>query len=133
MVDQNFKHMLSNCRRSSKKISYILFGYNICNLFFLIGYWLFTPYIAFVPVKRYSTNNSNNNNIDNNKDKHIYEKMHKADWWQTTHQALIDSSIKNATIISVLLATDKTVLTKYAKNIAQQPVYLTISNLSHEI
>ena len=33
----------------------------------------------------------------------------------------------------MLLATDKTVLTKHAGDMAQWPVYLTICNLSHEI
>lgn len=31
------------------------------------------------------------------------------------------------------MVTDKTVLIKHAKNIAQQPLYLTIGNLSYEI
>ena len=41
--------------------------------------------------------------------------------------------MKNAAIISVFLATNKTVFTKYAKDMAQWHVYLTIGNLSHEI
>ncbi len=59
--------------------------------------------------------------------------MHTADWWWTTQQSLIDSGIHNATIIPVLLATDKTVLTEHTGDMAQWPVYLTIGNLSHEI
>ena len=59
--------------------------------------------------------------------------MHTADWWRKTQQALIDSGVQNATIILVLLATDKTVLTEHAGDMAQWPVYLTIDNLSHEI
>ncbi len=39
----------------------------------------------------------------------------------------------NATIILLLLATDKIVLTKHVGDMAQWPVYLTISNLNHEI
>ena len=36
-------------------------------------------------------------------------------------------------MISVLLATDITLLTKHAKDMVQLPGYLTIVNLSHEI
>ena len=46
---------------------------------------------------------------------------------------LIDSGIYNATIIPVLLATYKTVLTKSARDMVQWPIYLTICNLRHEI
>ena len=48
-------------------------------------------------------------------------------------QALIDSGAQNATVISMLLVTDKTVLTKHVRDMTQWPVYLTIGNLSHEI
>ncbi len=59
--------------------------------------------------------------------------MYIADWWWTIQQSLIDFGIHNATIIPVLLATDKTVLNKHLGDMAQWPVYLTIGNLSHEI
>ena len=59
--------------------------------------------------------------------------MYTADWWWRTQQALIDSGIQNATIILVPLATNKTVFTERARDMAQWPVYLTIGNLSHEI
>ena len=45
----------------------------------------------------------------------------------------MDSVVHNTTIISVLLATDKTVLTKDVKDMAQWLVYLTICNLSYKI
>ena len=66
-------------------------------------------------------------------DKQIYKKMHTADWWWTTQQALIDSDTQNASVIPVLLAIDKTVLTEHIEEIVQWLVYLTICNLSHEI
>ncbi len=59
--------------------------------------------------------------------------MYIADWWWTTQQSLIDSGVHNATIISMLLVTDKTVLTEHVEDMAQWLVYLTIGNLSHEI
>lgn len=39
---------------------------------FLIGYCPFISHIAYALVKRYSTDNRDNNNIDSDKDKHIY-------------------------------------------------------------
>ena len=99
---------------------------------FLIGHCPFAPHMAYVPVQRYSTDNPENPEIVN-EDEQIYGEMHTADWWWRTQQALIDSGVQNATIIPVLLATDKTVLTEHAGDIAQWPVYLTIGNLSHEI
>ena len=50
-----------------------------------------------------------------------------------TQQALINSSVKNTTIILALLAIDKTVLTEHARDMIQWLLYLTISNLSYEI
>lgn len=48
---------------------------------FLISHWPFIPYKAYVLVKFYLTNNPDKNNIDNNKDKQIYGKMHMVNWW----------------------------------------------------
>ncbi len=88
--------------------------------------------MAYAPVRYYSTDHPENPQLDN-EDKQIYRERHTADWWWTTQQSLIDSNIHNATIIPVLLATDKTVLIEHMGDIAQWPVYLTIGNLSHEI
>ncbi len=99
---------------------------------FLIGHRPFAPYLAYAPVRRYSTDNPEKPQLDN-EDEQIYGEMHTADWWWTTQQSLIDSGIHNTTIILVLFATDKTVLTEHVGNMAQWPVYLTIGNLSHEI
>lgn len=41
--------------------------------------------------------------------------------------------MKNATIISILPVTDKTVLMKYTGDMGQWSIYLTMSNLSHKI
>ncbi len=99
---------------------------------FLIGHWLFAQHIAYVPVQSYSTNNPGNPEVDE-EDERIYGEMHTADWWWTTQQAFIDSGAYKATVISVLLAADKLVLTEPATDMAQWPVYLTIGNLSHKI
>lgn len=41
--------------------------------------------------------------------------------------------IKNATIILVLLRTNKTMLTKLVQNMVKWPIYLIISNFNHKI
>ncbi len=85
---------------------------------FLIGHQPFAPHLAYAPVRRYSTDNPENPQLDN-KDERIYGEIHTADWWWTTQQSLIDSGIHNATIIPVLLATDKTVLIEHVGDMAQ--------------
>ena len=45
---------------------------------FLIGHQLFAPYMKFALIRHYSIENPDNNNIDSNKDKCIYEEMHTA-------------------------------------------------------
>ena len=89
--------------------------------------------MAFASVRRYLTDNSNNNNIDNNKDKCIYGKMHTPDWWWIIQLAIIDFYMINATIMPILLVIDKIVLKEHARDMAQWLVYLTIGHLSHVI
>ena len=84
----------------------------------MVSYQPFAQYMAYAPVQRYSTNNPDNPEIDE-EDEQIYGEMPTADWWWTTQQALIDFGAQNTTAIPVLLATDKTVLTKHVENMAQ--------------
>lgn len=50
---------------------------------FLIGHWLFFLKMAYIPVKNYSKNNPDNNNMNSNKDNVKYRKMHIANLWWT--------------------------------------------------
>ncbi len=59
--------------------------------------------------------------------------MHTVDWWWTKQQSFINSGVYNITIIPMLLATDKIVLTNHMENMVQWPVYLIIGNLSNKI
>ena len=45
----------------------------------------------------------------------------------------IESDAQNATMVPLLLATNKTMLTEHIRDMAQWPVYLTIGTFSHEI
>ncbi len=50
---------------------------------FLIGHRPFALHLAYAPVRRYSTNNPKNPQLDN-EDERIYGEMQTADWWWTT-------------------------------------------------
>ena len=47
---------------------------------FLISHQLFAKHMAYTPVQRYLTNNSDNPEIDEEY-KQIYREMYTADWW----------------------------------------------------
>lgn len=99
---------------------YLIYYFDIIpTIQFLISHWAFTLHMAFVQVRYYSTNNLDNNDIDSNKDKRIYREIRIADWWWITQKVFIDSGVKNATIILVLLVIDNTILIKHAENIDQ--------------
>lgn len=83
-----------------------------------MGHCLFILHMTFALVKHYLNDNLDNNNIDSNKNKCIYEEMHMADQQWIIKQALKDFGVKNVTIILVLLATNKIILIKHARDIA---------------
>lgn len=81
----------------------------------MIGHQLFAPHLAYIPVQRYLINHSENLRLDN-EDEQIYGEIYTADWWWITQQLLINSGVHNATIILMLLSTNKTVFTKYIRD-----------------
>ena len=85
---------------------------------FLIGHPPFANDLAYAPIRQYNDNGSR-----------IYTEMHTANWWWETQQKLPD----RATVVPLLLATDKTVLTQHHGDTAAWPVYLTIGNLSRQL
>ena len=85
---------------------------------FLIGHPPFARDLAYTPIRQYNDNGSR-----------IYTEMHTANWWWETQQKLPEG----ATVVPLLLATDKTVLTQHHGDTASWPVYLTIGNLSRQI
>ena len=62
----NIISVIANVTLKRYLIYYLDIIFAIC---FLISYQLFTLYMVYIPVKRYSTNNLDNNNIDCRKDK----------------------------------------------------------------
>jgi len=83
---------------------------------FLISYRLFVSYLAYALVRQFSRTSSDNR---------IYNEMHTADWWWETQGKVPEG----ATIIPILLATDKTMLTQHHGDESAWPIYLTIGNL----
>ena len=49
---------------------------------FMISYQPIAQHMAYAPIQRYSTNNSDNSEVVE-EDKQINEDMHIADWWWT--------------------------------------------------
>jgi hypothetical protein len=70
---------------------------------FLMGHRPFVSYLAYAPVRQFSGTSSNNR---------IYNEMYTADWWWETQGKVP----KGATIILILLATDRTMLTQHYGN-----------------
>jgi hypothetical protein len=55
--------------------------------------------------------------------------MHTGDWWWNIQQQLPEG----ATVVPLLLGSDKTLLTQHQGDTSVWPVYLTIGNLSSQI
>ena len=84
---------------------------------FLMGHRPFMDNLTYAPVRRYG-----------NSDARIYTELYTADWWWETQDKLPEG----ATLIPLLLSSDKTVLTQHHGDKAGWPVYLTIGNLDAE-
>ena len=78
-MDKKHKYTLAYFQYGPKNISQVLFRYYRV-IRFLIGYRLFTQYMAYVLVKRYSTDNLEKLEIDK-KDEQKDREMHTTDDW----------------------------------------------------
>lgn len=81
---------------------------------FLLGHRAFNDEMVFEPVREYNDSN-----------KRVYTEMHTGDWWWETQEKLPEG----ATVVPILLSTDKTALTRHRGDLAAWPVYITIGNL----
>ncbi|KAH9164278.1 hypothetical protein EDB89DRAFT_2116298 [Lactarius sanguifluus] len=80
------------------------------------------PYLIFAPEKHY---------IDDERTERMYHDMHTGSWWWTT-QATVEKVTPGATIVPVLVSTDKTQLTLF-RNKSAYPIYMTIGNIPKEV
>ncbi|KAJ6475468.1 hypothetical protein C8R45DRAFT_1102753 [Mycena sanguinolenta] len=88
----------------------------------LFGDTDFAPYLFVVPERHYA---------DKDKTIRLYHNMHTAKWWWST-QKQVEKDNPGATIIPILLSSDKTQLTMFGNKLAY-PVYMTIGNIPKEI
>lgn len=84
---------------------------------FLIGHKPFEKHLTYAPTRQFNSN-----------DDQVFNEMHTGEWWWRTQTALPD----NATLVPLLLSTDKTALTQHHGDKMAWPVYITIGNLSRE-
>ncbi|KAF7336396.1 hypothetical protein MVEN_02188200 [Mycena venus] len=82
----------------------------------------FAPYLFVVPGKHY---------VDKGKTVRMYHNMHTGKWWWATQEA-VEKKHPGATIIPIIISSDKTQLTVFGNKTAY-PVYLTIGNIPKEI
>ncbi|THU78566.1 hypothetical protein K435DRAFT_824095 [Dendrothele bispora CBS 962.96] len=79
-------------------------------------------YLCVAPERHYS---------DPDKTCRLYHDMHTGEWWWNTQKALEEQK-PGATVVPVILSSDKTQITLF-RNKSAYPVYLTIGNLPKEI
>jgi hypothetical protein len=83
---------------------------------FLMGHDPFEHCLSYTPVRQFSGAGNDNR---------IYDEMHTADWWWRTQGEIPEGG----TIIPILLATDKTMLSQHHGDESAWPIYVTIGNL----
>ncbi|KAK7060730.1 hypothetical protein VNI00_000462 [Paramarasmius palmivorus] len=82
----------------------------------------FTPFLVFVPEKHFR---------DATRTIRLYHDMHTGDWWWDT-QVEFESQHPGATIVPIIISSDKTQVTLF-RNKTAYPVYMTIGNLPKSI
>ena len=83
---------------------------------FLIRHEPFKDNLTYAPVRAYASKDQA---------RRMYNELHTGDWWWETQKQLP----RGATIIPLLLGTDKTLLTMLHGDQSVWPIYLTIGNL----
>ncbi|KAJ7119227.1 hypothetical protein C8R43DRAFT_1152418 [Mycena crocata] len=81
----------------------------------------FAHELVFKPERHYA---------DADKTIRLYHDMHTAEWWWKT-QKMVEKCTPGATIVPVIISTDKTQTTMF-RNKAAYPVYMTIGNITKE-
>ncbi|KAH9929368.1 uncharacterized protein B0H18DRAFT_874057 [Fomitopsis serialis] len=79
-------------------------------------------YLCIAPERHYA---------DADKTLRLYHDLHTGEWWWAT-QKILEKETPGATVIPIIISSDKTQLTTF-RNKTAYPVYLTIGNLPKEI
>ncbi|KAN0141530.1 hypothetical protein V8E53_000775 [Lactarius tabidus] len=82
----------------------------------------FAQDLIFAPEQHYT---------DHERTEHVYSEMHTGDWWWAV-QTTLESHRPGATVVPVIISSDKTQLTLFRGKSAY-PVYLTIGNVPKDI
>ncbi|TFK52086.1 hypothetical protein OE88DRAFT_1679776 [Heliocybe sulcata] len=82
----------------------------------------FASHLVFAPERHYA---------DADKTTRVYHDMYTGKWWWST-QKILEHQKPGATIIPIIISSDKTQLTLF-RNKTAYPVYMTIGNLPKEI
>ncbi|KIY46435.1 hypothetical protein FISHEDRAFT_75626 [Fistulina hepatica ATCC 64428] len=82
----------------------------------------FAEHLVFVPEHHYT---------DEMKRNRLFHDMHTGNWWWKTQQC-VERTHPGATIVPIIISSDKTQLTTF-RNKSAYPIYLTIRNLPKEI
>ncbi|KAI0683319.1 hypothetical protein BC835DRAFT_1536434 [Cytidiella melzeri] len=98
----------------------VLTGNEVCEVFYrdviacvraIFGNPDFTPYLVFAPEKHYT---------DPEKTRRMYHDMHTGRWWWATQEE-VEREKPGATIIPIIISTDKTQLTLFRNKTAYPP------------
>ncbi|KAI0038015.1 hypothetical protein FA95DRAFT_1449770, partial [Auriscalpium vulgare] len=82
----------------------------------------FLPHMSFAPERHYA---------DEDLTIRLYHQMHTGNWWWKI-QKILEALNPGATVVPLILSTDKTQVTVF-RNQSAYPVYMTIGNISKEI
>jgi hypothetical protein len=86
---------------------------------FLLGHQPFASDLVWAPVKKYYGLS----------DSRVYDEMHTANWWWERQAELPPG----ATVVPVIISTDKTMMTQLRGDQTAWPVYMTIGNLTRSV
>lgn len=99
-----------------KSVECCIYYRDIVNvLCFLLRHGPFQDALTYVPERHFTADGAR-----------VYGEMHTGDWWWLQQEELPEG----ATVVPLLLATDKTMLTDHHCNLSIWLVYLTIGNLN---
>ena len=90
----------------------------IHTLHFLMSHKPFAEDLIYALIQHY-----------NSDDRWTYNEMHTGDWWWETQKELLN----DATLVLLLISTDKTALTQHQSDLSAWSVYLMIENLNWQM
>ncbi|KAG6825399.1 hypothetical protein H0H92_003822, partial [Tricholoma furcatifolium] len=109
----------------------LLVGGEVCEVFYrdviaciraILGDPNFESVLVFLPEKHYTSEERHTR---------VYHDMHTGKWWWSIQERL-EKDNSGATIVPIIISTDKTQLTLF-RNKSAYPIYMTIGNIPKEV